>query len=67
MVHLEPVGLRLVRPDHRQQSVLVQEVLGQLVPEVVRTPSGVVVLGQSVQLAGVVVHGVGPHQVAEQP
>ena len=52
-------------PDDRDDLVLLEEGLRQLVAEEVRTPAHLVMLHQLVAVPGLVVDRVRPHQVAE--
>jgi len=65
-IHLEPLSLRLVGPDYRNDLVLLEETLRQLVPEKVGTPAYLVVLHQLVAVPGLVIDGVRPDHVAEE-
>jgi hypothetical protein len=67
LIHLEPLGLRLVRPDDGDDLVAFEEALRQLAPEKVGAPPHLVVLYQILTETVLVVHRVRPHQVAEQP
>lgn len=53
-------------PDHRNDLVLLKELLHQVVPEEVRTPPHLVVLYQGLTGPRFAVHGISPHKIAEQ-
>lgn len=66
-VHAVPVRLRLVRPDDRQQPVLVQKVAYRPMAKEVRAPPHVVVVEFGVVVRVKVFERIRPQQVAHEP
>ena len=65
-MHLESINLHLMTTEYAHQFILFQEFLDWLLSKVVRAFSLRVV--DEVSMLGILIlHGVGPHEVAEDP